>query len=201
MLRKNQKAYLILKRAIDIFGSLLGIIVLSPLLIICFLITTCTSKGGPFFVQERLGRHKKTFHMIKFRSMRKGVKQVGQEELTIEDQKAMTTPWGRFMRKTSIDEIPQLFNILAGSMSFIGPRPGMVTNSDGLIRARDSFIPTAYEVKPGLSGYAQIHMKRDPDPMEKAKEDSFYVQHMSLWFDTKIFIYSFLFAVGFVKGR
>src|SRR5574344_2319432 len=79
MLRKNQKVYLFFKRVIDIFGSVLGIIVLSPLLIICFLITTCTSKGGPFFIQERLGRNKKIFQMIKFRSMRVGAKQVGQE--------------------------------------------------------------------------------------------------------------------------
>jgi len=201
MLRKNQKAYLVLKRAIDIFGSLLGILVLSPLLMICCLITTCTSKGGPFFVQERLGKHKKIFRLIKFRSMRKGVKQVGQENLTIKEQNAMTTPWGRFMRKTSLDEIPQLFNILTGSMSFIGPRPGMVANSDGLIHARESFIPNAYEVKSGLSGYAQIHMKRNSDPMEKAREDSYYVQHMNLWLDTKIFVYSFLFAFGVVKGR
>ena len=133
--------------------------------------------------------------------MRKGVKQVGQENLTIKEQNAMTTPWGRFMRKTSLDEIPQLFNILTGSMSFIGPRPGMVANSDGLIHARESFIPNAYEVKSGLSGYAQIHMKRNSDPMEKAREDSYYVQHMNLWLDTKIFVYSFLFAFGVVKGR
>jgi lipopolysaccharide/colanic/teichoic acid biosynthesis glycosyltransferase len=201
MQAKKKNGYLFLKRTIDIFGSLLGICVLSPLIILCTIITSCTSLGGPFFIQERLGRNKKTFHMIKFRSMKKGVKQIGQENLTIEEQKRMTTVWGRFMRMTSIDEIPQLFNILAGSMSFIGPRPGMVTNGDGLIRARDSFVPSAYEVKPGLSGYAQIHMKRNPDVTEKAREDSYYVQHMNLWFDTKIFVYSFLFAFGVVKGR
>lgn len=201
MLRKSQQHYLILKRAIDIFGSFLGIVVLSPLIILCIIITSCTSKGGPFFIQERLGKHKIVFRMIKFRSMRKGVKQVGQEGLSLEEQRAMTTAWGRFMRKTSIDEIPQLFNILAGSMSFIGPRPGMITNSDGLILARESYVPNAYEVKPGLSGYAQIHMKRDSDVNEKGREDSYYVQHMNLWFDTKIFVYSFLFAFGIVRGR
>jgi O-antigen biosynthesis protein WbqP len=202
MLRKKQKAYLVLKRAIDIFGSLLGIVVLSPLLIICFLVTTCTSKGGPFFVQERLGKHKKIFHMIKFRSMRKDAKQIPPEDMSVEEQQSMVTGWGKFMRKTSIDETPQLFNILAGSMSFIGPRPSQTeTYEANLVHARESFIPSAYEVKPGLSGYAQIHLKRDHDINKKAELDSYYVQHMSLWFDTKIFIYSFLFAVGFVKGR
>jgi len=201
MLKPRQKTYLVFKRIIDIFGSLLGIIVLSPIILLTLIITSCTSKGGPFFIQERLGRHKKVFHMIKFRSMKVGVKQVGQEELTIEEQRSMTTRWGHFMRITSIDEIPQLFNILAGSMSFIGPRPGMITNGDGLIRARESFVPNAYEVKPGLSGYAQIHMKRDPNVVEKAREDSYYVQHMNFWFDASIFIYSFFLAFGFVKGR
>lgn len=200
-LKSHQKVYLVLKRAIDIFGSILGILVLSPLILVCMLITKCTSKGPIFFKQKRLGLHKKPFTMIKFRSMRVDAPQLGQEDLTIEQQKAMTTPWGSFMRKTSIDEIPQLFNILGGSMSFIGPRPGMADNADALIAARDSFIPNAYDVKPGLSGYAQIHMKRDSDVMEKAKEDSYYVQHFNFWMDIKIFVYSFLFAFGFVKGR
>ena len=202
MLKPKQKIYLFFKRIIDIFGSLLGIIILSPLLLLCFLITTCTSKGGPFFIQERLGRHKKIFHMIKFRSMKKDAKQVAPADMTIEEQQSMVTGWGRFMRKTSIDEIPQLFNILAGSMSFIGPRPSQTAeHEEELVLARESFVPNAYEVKPGLSGYAQIHMKREHDVMEKAREDSFYVQHMNFCFDAQIFVYSFLFAFGFVKGR
>lgn len=139
--------------------------------------------------------------MIKFRSMRIGVKQIGQENLNEKEQASMTTSWGRFMRKTSIDEIPQLFNILAGSMSFIGPRPGMIENGNELIKARESFLPSAYEVKPGLSGYAQIHMKRNPNVIEKAKEDSYYVRKMSFLLDCKIFIYSLLFAFGVVQGR
>jgi O-antigen biosynthesis protein WbqP len=129
-------------------------------------------------------------------------KQVPPEDMSVEEQQSMVTGWGKFMRKTSIDEIPQLFNILAGSMSFIGPRPSQTeTYEASLVQARESFIPSAYEVKPGLSGYAQIHLKRDHDINKKAELDSYYVRHMSLWFDTKIFVYSFLFAFGFVKGR
>jgi len=114
----------------------------------------------------------------------------------------MVTGWGKFMRKTSLDEIPQLFNILSGSMSFIGPRPSQnIDHEKELVLARESFVPNAYEVKPGLSGYAQIHMKREHDVMEKAKEDSYYVQHFNFWFDAQIFVYSFFLAFGFVKGR
>lgn len=86
-------------------------------------------------------------------------------------------------------------------MSFIGPRPGMIENGNELIKARESFLPSAYEVKPGLSGYAQIHMKRNPNVIEKAKEDSYYVRKMSFLLDCKIFIYSLLFAFGVVQGR
>jgi O-antigen biosynthesis protein WbqP len=199
-LTKKKIAYLAFKRIVDVFGALVGLVVLSPLLLVCILITSCTSKGGPFFVQERLGKHEKVFHLIKFRSMKIGVRQIGQENLTIEEQRSMTTPWGRFMRKTSIDEIPQLLNILAGSMSFIGLRPGMVNGTE-LIKARRSFLPSAFDVKPGLSGYAQIHMKRNANVTEKARQDSYYVQHLSFGLDAKIFIYSFLFAFGFVEGR
>jgi O-antigen biosynthesis protein WbqP len=202
MLRKDQKLYLVLKRTIDIFGSLLGIAVLSPLIILCIVITSCTSKGGAFFIQERLGKHKKVFRMIKFRSMRMDAKQIAPEHMSIEEQQSMVTPWGKFIRKTSIDEIPQLFNILIGNMSFIGPRPSQTEEYEGdLVAMRESYVPSAYEVRPGLSGYAQIHMKREHDISEKARLDSYYVQKMSFWFDLKIFLYSFLFAFGAVKGR
>jgi O-antigen biosynthesis protein WbqP len=140
--------------------------------------------------------------MIKFRSMRQDAKQIAPEHMSIEEQQSMVTPWGKFIRKTSIDEIPQLFNILTGSMSFIGPRPSQTEKYEGdLVAMRESYVPSAYEVKPGMSGYAQIHMKREHNIVEKARLDSYYVQKMSLWFDAKIFLYSFLFAVGFVKGR
>jgi Sugar transferases involved in lipopolysaccharide synthesis len=202
MLKPKQKTYLVFKRIIDVFGSLLGIIVLSPIILLTSIITSCTSKGGPFFIQERLGRHKIVFHMIKFRSMKKDAKQVAPADMTVEEQQSMVTGWGKFIRKTSIDEIPQLFNILAGSMSFIGPRPSQTEEHEKeLVLARESFVPNAYEVKPGLSGYAQIHMKREHDVIEKAREDSYYVQHMNFWFDASIFIYSFFLAFGFVKGR
>lgn len=201
-LTKQQKNYLFFKRGIDIFGSFLGILLLSPLLIVCALITKLTSKGPVLFRQERLGHTKKTFKLNKFRSMKTDAPQIPPDKLSLEQQVKLTNKWGEFMRKTSLDEIPQLFNILTGSMSFIGPRPGQTEEHENdLVLARESFIPSAYEVKPGISGYAQIHLHREHDPEKKARDDSYYVKHLSFWFDVKIFFYSFLVLFGFTKGR
>jgi O-antigen biosynthesis protein WbqP len=201
MLTERQKIYLVFKRAIDIFGSLLGLLVLSPLFLIGAVGTKVSSKGPIFFRQKRLGRNKKPFILYKFRSMKYDAIQVGQENLTEEEQEAMVTKWGRFIRATSLDEIPQLVNILKGDMSFIGPRPNMAEHSDALIAARDSFIPSAYVVKPGLSGLAQIYLKRNPDIVKKSECDSQYVRKLSFWLDFKLFVLSFLVLFGFNKGK
>ncbi len=201
-LKRSQKVYLFFKRAIDIFGSLLGIILLSPILLIAAFLTKITSKGPILFKQERAGKGLKTFHIYKFRSMYVDAPNIAPENMSQEKQQSLITKWGHFMRRTSIDEFPQLFNILKGDMSFIGPRPSLPMGLEtDLIQARLSYVPNAYEVKPGLSGYAQIHMKRSHDIYAKAKFDSYYVAHLSFWFDLKIFIYSFLVLFGFAKGR
>lgn len=153
-----------------------------------------------FFKQDRLGIHEKPFKIIKFRSMKIDAPQLGAEDMTPEQQKNLTTGWGEFMRKTSLDEIPQLFNILKGDMSFVGPRPCMAETED-LTAARESFVPCAYDVKPGLSGYAQIHLHREHDIEKKARDDSYYVAHISVWLDIKIFIASFFVLFGSTKGR
>jgi lipopolysaccharide/colanic/teichoic acid biosynthesis glycosyltransferase len=202
VLTKKQKAYLVLKRAIDIFGSLLGIILLSPLLLLCAFLTKVTSKGPIFFRQKRLGKNKAPFILFKFRSMRADAKQVAPSDISSAEQKSMETKWGSIMRKTSVDEIPQLFNILAGNMSFIGPRPSQDASVEGgLVQARDSFVPSPYLVKPGLSGLAQISMKRDHDVLQKAKFDSQYVQRLSFGLDLKLFVLSILVLFGFNRGR
>ena len=201
-LTKRQRAYLVLKRAIDIAGSALGIIILSPLLLTVAIITKLTSKGPVFFRQERAGKNLKTFRIYKFRSMVYNAPNIAAENMSVEKQQSLVTPWGRFLRKTSIDEFPQLFNIFVGDMSFIGPRPSLPMGlATELIEARLSFLPSAYEVKPGLSGYSQIHLKRSHDIMDKAKSDSYYVSHMTFWFDLKIFVCSFFVLLGFAKGR
>lgn len=117
------------------------------------------------------------------------------------NQKSMETGFGKFLRKTSVDETPQLLNIFVGQIAFIGPRPGSAHNEEYLRECRLKYIPNAFDVKPGIIGYAQIKMKREHNPEFKAEWDSKYVQRMSIWFDIKIFVYTILKLFGAVKGR
>jgi lipopolysaccharide/colanic/teichoic acid biosynthesis glycosyltransferase len=201
MITTKQKTYLFFKRTIDIFGSLIGIIVLSPLLLLIAFLTKATSKGPVFFRQKRVGKNEKPFTLLKFRSMRTSAIQAAQENLSDKDRENMVTKWGKFIRKTSLDELPQLFNIFSGKMSFIGPRPGMADNEETLLISRRSFVPSAYTVKPGLSGYSQIYLRRNHDPIAKARCDSWYVQNLGFILDAKIFILSLLCLFGYEKGR
>jgi len=202
-MKKSQKAYLPFKRLIGIFGSLVGIIV-------CFVflwwwiipINTIVTRGHPFFVQERYGKHKKVFKMIKFRSMRLDANpNLAPSDMDENNQKSMETGFGRFLRKTSFDETPQLLNIFVGQMAFIGPRPGSAHNEEFLRECREKYNPNAYDVKPGISGYAQIKMKREHDPEFKAKWDSEYVKRMNFFFDCGVFFYTILKIFGAAKGR
>ena len=202
-MRTSQKVYLPFKRLIGIFGSFVGIIV-------CFVflwwwiipVNAIVTNGHPFFVQERYGKRKKVFKMIKFRSMKLSVNpNLAPSDMNKDEQRLMYTSFGKFLRKSSIDETPQLFNIFLGQMAFIGPRPGSAHNEEFLKECREKYTPNAFDVKPGISGYAQIKMKREHDPEFKALWDSEYVKRVSLWFDTKLFIYTFLKIFGAVKGR
>ncbi len=197
----SQRIYLVLKRLIGLFGSSLGILLLSPLLIFCAIMTKCTSKGPILFRQQRLGKNEKPFTIYKFRSMRIDAPLVPADSITADQQDLMKTKWGSFMRKTSLDELPQLFNIFLGQMAFIGPRPDMIDNNEEIHIARKSTNPSAYMVKPGLSGMAQIYMHRDHDPIKKAEWDSEYVRKVSIWTDIKLFVLSFLVLFGYDAGR
>ncbi len=166
---KSQKFYLVIKRINAILFSLIFIVVLSPVLILTFLITLIDSHGHPLFIQERYGYKRQIFKIIKFTS--------------IKDNNS--SAWGKFIRFTSIDELPQLFNILKGDMTLIGPRPLSILEEDiDEIRKNDKY--SAYKVKPGLTGYAQINYKKSNSIDIKAQYDSYYVEHFSLWLDLKI---------------
>lgn len=168
---KAQKAYKVIKRINAMFFSLLFIVLFSPLLLLLLLITLVDSHGHPIFKQERYGYLRSTFRIYKFTSMK--------------DEKV--TGWGRFMRFTSLDELPQLFNILKGDMTFIGPRPLSVKEADiDELRKNDPYSP--YFVKPGLTGYAQVHYKKSSSLETKAQYDSYYVEHFSLFLDLKILL-------------
>lgn len=202
-MKTSQRIYLPFKRLIGILGSFVGIIV-------CFVflwwwvipVNAIVTRGHPFFVQERYGKNKKIFKMIKFRSMKMDADpNLAPSDMGEKKQKSMETKFGAFLRKTSIDETPQLLNIFIGQMAFIGPRPGSAHNEEHLRECREKYTPSAFDVKPGISGYAQIKMKREHDPEFKAEWDSKYVERMSLWFDIGIFGYTILKIFGAVKGR
>lgn len=202
-MKTHQKIYLPIKRLIGLIGSLIGIIVCFVLLWWWVIpVNAIVTKGHPFFVQERYGKHKKVFKMIKFRSMKlEADPNLAPSDMDADKQASMDTKFGKFLRATSIDETPQLLNIFCGKMAFIGPRPSSAHNEEFLRECREKYTPNAYDVKPGISGYAQIKMKRDHNPEFKALWDHRYAQRMSLWFDTGLFFYTILKIFGAVKGR
>ena len=189
-MRTSQKIYLPFKRIIGILGSFVGIIVCFSLLWWWIIIVNAiVTKGHPFFVQERYGKNQKIFKILKFRSMRLDVDpNIAPSEMDEESQRALETSFGSFLRKTSLDETPQLLNIFIGQMAFIGPRPGSAHNEEYLRECRLQYTPNAFDVKPGISGYAQVKLQRGHVPGSKAEYDHIYVTKMSLWFDIKIFI-------------
>ena len=191
--------YRIIKRIIDFICALLGIILLSWLFIILIIWIKIDSKGPVLFKQKRVGIHKTYFNIYKFRTMYIDTpKDMPTHMLSNPEQ--YITKAGKFLRKTSLDELPQIFNILKGEMSIIGPRPAL-WNQDDLIAERDKY--GANDVMPGLSGWAQIN-GRDELPIDvKAKLDGEYAQNISFLFDLKCFfgtIRSVLKSDGVVEG-
>lgn len=191
--------YLIIKRVIDFMLSLLALIVLSPIFLILAVWIKLDSKGPVFFRQKRVGKNKEFFRIYKFRTMRTDTPSDMPTHL-LTDPDAFITKSGKFLRKTSLDELPQIINILKGEMAIIGPRPAL-WNQDDLVAERDKY--GANDVLPGLSGWAQINGRDElPIPI-KAKLDGDYVERMSLAFDVKCFvgtITSVLRSDGVVEG-
>ena len=198
-MKTSQKIYLPFKRLIGIIGSFVGIIV-------CFVflwwwvipVNAIVTKGHPFFARHRIGKNGKPFRCLKFRSM----KLDADPHMTSRDSamESQITGFGKFLRKTSIDETLQLFNIFVGQMAFIGPRPLIDVNED-VITVNLRKENGAIKLRPGLGGYAQIHKRGDLDPETKAMYDGIYFQKFSFWWDLKIFVYTVLGVFGIVKGR
>lgn len=187
------------KRVFDLLLSFIGIIVLVPFWLIFFLVIKIDSKGPIFFKQKRIGIHKKIFNILKFRTMRIDAPHDIPTHL-LEDPDKYITKVGKFLRKTSLDEIPQIFNIFVGQMSIIGPRPALF-NQDDLVAERDKY--GANDIRPGLTGWAQINGRDELEIVDKAALDGEYVKKQSFWFDLKCFfgtIFSVLRHDGIVEG-
>lgn len=179
-----QKVYREIKTILDFFISLVGLIVLIPVFIIVGIAIKVDSKGPVFFAHKRIGKNGKEFYCIKFRSMTTDARHdvAGYEYAEVTSH---ITKVGKFIRKTSIDELPQLINVLCGKMSLIGYRPSQKSEKV-LNDARKQY--NMYQIKPGITGWAQVNGRDDlaSRPVEKAKYDAYYLKHYSFLLDIKI---------------
>lgn len=177
-----------LKRIFDFIFALLAIIALTPVWVVLAVWIFLSSPGGVFFRQKRTGYKGETFDMLKFRSMYRN--DLADEMQSVENDPRVT-PVGRILRKSSLDELPQLWNVLVGDMSLIGPRPHMLQHTE-YYSARIPDYMRRHEMRPGLTGYAQIKGFRGPTPRledmeQRVKADLEYIDKYSLWLDLKIF--------------
>lgn len=198
----SNRIYLFFKRTIDIFGSSFGLIILSPvLLIVAIAIKVEDSKGSVLFSQKRVGQYGKEFNMYKFRSMVSNaeelkVKLMAQNEMSGPMFKMKHDPRitkvGKFIRKTSIDELPQLINILKGEMSLVGPRPSLPKE----VAKFEPWMLERLEVKPGLTCYWQVMGRNDIDFEDWMKLDIKYVHDRNFWLDIKLIFKTFFVLFG-----
>lgn len=183
--------YEVIKRLIDVVCSFMGVLVLSPLFIIIAIIIKATSKGPVFFSQKRVGKNGKEFNMYKFRSMVVNAEEL-KEKLAAQNEMSgpmfkmkddpRITKVGKFIRKTSIDELPQLWNVLKGDMSLVGPRPSLPKE----VAQFDKWMHKRLEVKPGLTCYWQVSGRNNIDFEDWMKLDIKYVDERSTWIDIKL---------------
>ncbi len=174
-----------LKRAMDIVCSAAALIVMSPVMALCAVGVKLSSPGPVIFRQQRVGRGKKQFWMYKFRSMR-----VNDEESTAwsESKDSRRTRFGAFMRKCSLDELPQLWNVLKGDMSLVGPRPEL-PHFVKKFRKEVPMYMVKHQVRPGMTGWAQVHdLRGDTSIRDRIEHDIYYIEHWSFWFDIQILL-------------
>lgn len=182
-----------LKRAFDIAAAFAGLIALSPVLLAIALAVRLDSPGPALHWSRRVGRHNRIFRMPKFRTMRTDTPDVATHLLTEPDR--WITPLGRFLRRTSLDELPQLWSVLVGDMSLVGPRPALF-NQDDLVALRTEAGVAA--LRPGVTGWAQINGRDELPIPEKVRLDREYMDRMSLAFDLRILVGT---ALAALSGR
>lgn len=187
------------KRGIDFVLALMGLIILAPLFCILVIAIKADSRGPILFKQKRVGIHKTYFHILKFRTMRTDTPKDMPTHL-LKNPEQYITKVGKFLRKTSLDELPQIVNILKGDMAVVGPRPALWNQYD-LIEERDKY--GANDVRPGLTGWAQINGRDELEIPVKAKLDGDYVKKMGFLMDCRCFFGTFLSVLrgdGVVEG-
>ena len=181
-MKNSQKIYLLFKRLFDIVFSLIAILVFSPIFFVIAILVLIDTKGFPIFRQKRIGKNNKEFLILKFRSMNVNTpKDVPTHLLENPDQ--YISRFGKWIRKSSIDELPQLFNIFIGQMSFIGPRPALWSQSDLISERNNNDVSI---IRPGLTGYAQVYGKYNTSALDKLKLDMIYITNYSLVLDFQI---------------
>lgn len=170
----------VIKRCLDAALACAGLIILSPLFLVLIVIGAIEMQGNPFFIQERPGKDEKIFKLVKFRTMTNKKDKEG--KLLPDDQRL--TEYGKFLRSTSLDEIPELWNILTGDLALIGPRPLLVK----YLPLYTEYQHHRHDVRPGLTGYAQVHGRNHVSWEKKFEMDVWYVQHITFLGDLKIIL-------------
>lgn len=176
--------YRAVKRFLDVTASFLGLVLLSPLMLAVSILIKIDSRGPVIFRQKRIGRNGKVFEIYKFRSMCVGAEKTGSDVYSGKGD-ARVTRIGKILRATSIDELPQLLNILKGEMSFVGPRPPL-TYHPWKYEEYTDFQKRMFEVRPGITGWAQVNGRKDVEWHKRIELNVWYVDHMSLLLDIKI---------------
>ncbi len=187
---------IIIKRIMDIIGSLAGILITSPVMLASALLVKLTSPGPVIFRQERVGLHNRPFYMYKFRSMEQQAPGEEKKAWTVRDDPRVT-PVGRFLRRTSLDELPQLFNILKGDMSLVGPRPERPLFVEKFREEIPRYM-VKHQVRPGLTGWAQVNgLRGDTSIRKRIEHDIYYIENWTFGFDIKIILLTFF--TGFIN--
>lgn len=181
-----RKINLCMKRCIDFVGSLIGIIILSPVFLVIAILIKTSSEGPVFFKQERLGKDGKVFKIIKFRTMIVNAEHIGDGLQVKEGNDPRITKNGKVLRKTSLDELPQLLNVLNGSMSLVGPRPPATYHPYAGYKAYPDWAKKRFQMRPGITGLAQATVRNSASWDERIQLDNQYVDRFNIWLDLKI---------------
>ncbi len=187
---------MVLKRAMDVCGALFGIVVTSPIMLLSALLVKISSPGPVIFKQERVGLHNKSFYMYKFRSMEQQSPKEERRAWTVKNDPRVTGV-GRILRRTSLDELPQLFNILKGDMSLVGPRPERPLFVEKFREEIPRYM-VKHQVRPGLTGWAQVNgLRGDTSIRRRIEYDIYYIENWTPWLDIKIIFMTFF--TGFIN--